>query len=70
LIPKPSGETGIIIVALCCFQEYTAGRMTTAQIKRELIDCITPIVSEFQKARAKVTDDMVDAFMSVRKMDF
>ena len=32
------------------------------------VDCITPVVKAHQLARAKVTDEMVRAFMAVRKM--
>lgn len=49
--------------------EYTAGRMLTGEIKKELINCITPMVLAHQKARAKVTDEMVKAFMTPRAMN-
>lgn len=49
-------------------EEYSSGRMTTGEIKRILIETITPLVERHQRARAKVTDDVVDAFMAVRKL--
>jgi len=50
--------------------EYTSGRMLSGDIKKELIDVITPFILDHQKARAKVTDEIVERFMSVRPMDF
>lgn len=44
--------------------------MTTGEIKKALIDVITPIVTRHQKARAAVTDDVVRAFMAPRKLTF
>lgn len=49
-------------------QEYTAGRMMTSQIKQHLIDTIVPMVLDFQKSRARVTDDIVESFMAVREI--
>jgi tryptophanyl-tRNA synthetase len=51
-------------------QEYSSGRMLSGQIKQELINVIQPMVADFQKARARVTDDVVKSFMAVRKLDF
>ncbi len=48
--------------------EYSSGRMTTSQIKQELINVLVPMVLEFQQSRARVTDDMVKAFMAVREI--
>lgn len=49
--------------------EYSSGRMLTGEIKKELIDCITPLVLQHQQQRAKVTDEMVKAFMTPRPMN-
>ena len=49
-------------------QEYSSGRMLTGEIKKELIDVLQPMLQEFQEARAAVTDDMVKAFLSKRKI--
>ena len=43
--------------------------MLSGQIKQELVDVIAPLVATHQKARAKVTDDVVRAFMTPRKLD-
>ena len=50
-------------------REYGAGRMTSGEVKKELIECIVPIVRAHQEARAKVTDGMVKAFMTPRKLN-
>ena len=49
-------------------REYSAGRMLTGEIKAELIALLTEMVERHNAARAAVTDDIVDAFMSVRSM--
>lgn len=47
-------------------REYGAGRMLTGEVKAELITLLVDIVARHQRARAQVTDDIVDAFMAVR----
>lgn len=42
--------------------------MLTSEVKNELIRVVSNIVIRHQEARARVTEDMVDAFMSVRSM--
>ncbi|GLI58625.1 hypothetical protein VaNZ11_000360, partial [Volvox africanus] len=49
-------------------EEYSSGRMLTGEIKKELITVLTDLVSRHQRARAQVTDDVVNAFMAVRPM--
>ncbi|KAL6556513.1 hypothetical protein OROGR_005801 [Orobanche gracilis] len=48
--------------------EYGAGRMLTGEVKKRLIEVLTELVEKFQKARAAVTEEMVDAFMAVRPL--
>jgi tryptophanyl-tRNA synthetase len=50
-------------------REYSSGRMLTGEIKGELIDVLVEMVGRHQKARVCVTDEVVDAFMSVRHFD-
>lgn len=50
--------------------EYTSGRMSTGEIKQELINELIPLVQHHQKARASVTDDMVRTFLTPRSMNF
>lgn len=44
--------------------------MLTSEIKKELTNVITPFVLEHQRARASVTDDVVRAFLTPRKLEF
>ncbi|KAG2439245.1 hypothetical protein HXX76_004606 [Chlamydomonas incerta] len=50
-------------------EEYGSGRMLTGEIKKELITVLTDMVSRHQRARAQVTEEVVDAFMAVRPMN-
>jgi len=49
--------------------EYGAGRMLTGEVKGALIAVCQDMVARHQAARAAVTDEVVEAFMAVRKMD-
>ncbi|KAL2621938.1 hypothetical protein R1flu_002143 [Riccia fluitans] len=49
-------------------KEYGAGRMLTGEVKQRLIEVLTALVVRHQKARAGVTEEMVDAFMAVRPL--
>lgn len=51
-------------------EEYSSGRMLTGEIKKELINVLIPLVADFQKSRAAVSDDVVETFMSIRKLQF
>jgi tryptophanyl-tRNA synthetase len=51
-------------------QEYTSGRMLTGELKGILIKVLQELVAAHQKARAAVTDEMVEAFMAMRRMRF
>jgi tryptophanyl-tRNA synthetase len=42
--------------------------MLTSEIKSELIKVLQPLVAGHQNARKHVTDEMVDIFMSPRKL--
>lgn len=48
--------------------EYTSGRMLSGEIKAELVKVLVPLVERHQKARALVTDDIVRAFMTPRRL--
>ncbi|CAA6654384.1 unnamed protein product [Spirodela intermedia] len=48
--------------------EYGAGRMLTGEVKKRLIEVLSEMVERHCKARAAVTDEMVDAFMAVRPL--
>lgn len=50
--------------------EYSSGRMLTGEIKAILIGVLQELVAKHQEARSKVTEEIIDQFMSVRKFDF
>jgi len=47
---------------------FRAGTISSAEMKNELIKVLVPMVTNFQQARARVTDEMVRTFMTVRKI--
>lgn len=47
---------------------YASGRMLSGEIKAELIKVLQPMVAQMQEARAQVTEQQLDYFMSVRPM--
>ncbi|ONK62325.1 uncharacterized protein A4U43_C07F2730 [Asparagus officinalis] len=51
-------------------EEYGAGRMLTGEVKKRLIDVLSDLVERHRRARAAVTDEMVDAFMAVRPLPY
>jgi hypothetical protein len=44
--------------------------MMTSEVKRILTEILVALVTEYQRARAAVTDDITKTFMSVRRIDF
>ena len=44
--------------------------MLTGEVKKELIGIMTTLVNKHQEARAAVSDDVIDTFMSIRKLHF
>ncbi|XP_066392412.1 tryptophan--tRNA ligase, cytoplasmic-like [Miscanthus floridulus] len=49
-------------------KEYKEGRMLTGEVKQRLIAVLSELVVKHQRARAQVTEEMVDAFMAVRPL--
>lgn len=49
---------------------YSSGEMLSGEIKKTAIECLQPIVSQIQEQRAKVTEEIVDLFMTPRKLNF
>jgi tryptophanyl-tRNA synthetase len=47
---------------------YSAGKMTTSEIKNKLIETIGPIVAAHQAARFRQTEEIVEMFMTPRKL--
>eukprot|EP00210_Caulerpa_lentillifera_P006299 g6017.t1 len=50
-------------------RDYSSGKMLTGEIKAELIKVLTEMIKSHQEARAKVTDEVVDRFMTPRALD-
>ncbi|XP_074320962.1 tryptophan--tRNA ligase, cytoplasmic [Silene latifolia] len=48
--------------------EYGAGRLLTGEVKKRLTEVLTEVVERHRRARAAVTDEMVDAFMAKRPL--
>lgn len=51
-------------------QDYSSGAMLTGELKKSLIDTLQPIIAEHQEKRKHVTDDIVQQFMTPRKLHF
>ncbi|KAK3092470.1 hypothetical protein FSP39_003191 [Pinctada imbricata] len=49
---------------------YENGKILTGELKRELIKVLQKIVGEHRERRLKVTEEMVNAYMKPRKLDF
>lgn len=50
-------------------KDYTSGAMLTGELKQELINVLTPIVTAHQESRKNVTDEVVHQFMTPRKLE-
>lgn len=50
--------------------EYTSGKMLTGELKQYLIGILQPIVAAHQERRAKITDEVLKAFMTPRPLKF
>lgn len=48
---------------------YSCGQMLTGEVKSILADVLIDRVTAHQRARALVSEDVVDAFMAVRRLD-
>jgi len=51
-------------------EEFRSGRMLSSEIKKELVDVLIPFVKIHQKAREKVTDEVVYEYMKIRPLQF
>ncbi|XP_012539913.1 tryptophan--tRNA ligase, cytoplasmic [Monomorium pharaonis] len=49
---------------------YISGEILPSELKKELIDVLQRLVSEHQKAKSKVTDEVIKQFMVPRDLDF
>uniref|UniRef100_A0AAY4DQ85 Tryptophan--tRNA ligase, cytoplasmic n=1 Tax=Denticeps clupeoides TaxID=299321 RepID=A0AAY4DQ85_9TELE len=51
-------------------QDYTSGALLTGELKKCLIETLQPMISAHQDRRKQVTDEIVQQFMTPRKLDF
>lgn len=51
-------------------KDYTSGELLTGELKKILIETLTPIISEHQERRKNVTDEVLRQFMTPRKLNF
>ena len=49
-------------------KDYTSGAMLTGELKKELIDLITPLIMGIQESRKTVTDQVLQEFMQIRPL--
>ncbi|CAG2164324.1 unnamed protein product [Oppiella nova] len=49
--------------------EYSSGQLLTGDLKKELIGILQTIVAQHQERRKAVTDEVVEQFMSLRKLN-
>jgi tryptophanyl-tRNA synthetase len=51
-------------------RDYGSGAMLTGEVKKELITLLQAMVQEHQDKRAKVTPEVIAAYMQVRPLVF
>lgn len=51
-------------------EDYTSGALLTGELKKLLIDVVTPILKKHQENRAKITDELLKQYMTPRKLFF
>eukprot|EP01122_Echinamoeba_exundans_P010182 TRINITY_DN3749_c0_g2_i3.p1 TRINITY_DN3749_c0_g2~~TRINITY_DN3749_c0_g2_i3.p1 ORF type:complete len:411 (-),score=103.78 TRINITY_DN3749_c0_g2_i3:1020-2225(-) len=51
-------------------EKYKTGKMLTSELKQILVDILWELVSTHQSFRSAVSDNVIDSFMSVRKLAF
>ncbi|CAG9802683.1 unnamed protein product [Chironomus riparius] len=47
---------------------YNSGQMSSAEMRKLAIDCLQPFIAQHQEKRKLVTDEVVQQFMTVRKL--
>ncbi|KAF5405701.1 Tryptophanyl-tRNA synthetase [Paragonimus heterotremus] len=50
-------------------QDYSSGKLLTGELKKILIELLTPFVTAHQKRRSQVSDEVVEQFMRPRPLD-
>lgn len=51
-------------------KDYSSGALLTGELKKILIDQLTPILMDFQARRAQITDEVLKDFMTPKPMTF
>lgn len=51
-------------------REYESGRMLTGEVKKILIGELQTLIGEFQERRKGVTDEVVEQFFTIRRLEF
>ncbi|KAF2879243.1 hypothetical protein ILUMI_26930 [Ignelater luminosus] len=51
-------------------KDYTSGAILTGELKKILIDVLTPLVQQHQERRSKITDEILKQYMTPRKLNF
>ncbi|KAB0799029.1 hypothetical protein PPYR_06909 [Photinus pyralis] len=51
-------------------KDYTSGALLTGELKKILIDTVTPILQTHQERRAKITDEVLKEYMTPRKLGY
>ncbi|VVC88353.1 tryptophan--tRNA ligase, cytoplasmic [Leptidea sinapis] len=49
---------------------YESGQLLTGELKQIAIETITPIIRDYQARRSKVTDEILQQFFALRKLNF
>lgn len=49
---------------------FSSGQMSSAEIRKIVVDCLQPIVDQHQEKRKLVTDEVIDLYMTPRKLNF
>lgn len=48
---------------------FSSGQMSSSEIRKIVIDCLQPIVGQHQEKRNLVTDEVIELFMTPRKLN-
>jgi tryptophanyl-tRNA synthetase len=51
-------------------EEFSSGRMTSSEIKKELVDVLVVFIKQHQEARKHITDEVVHEYMKIRPLEF
>lgn len=49
-------------------KQYTSGELLTGELKKILIDTLTPVLTSHQHIRSQISDETLQTFMTPRKL--